>query len=53
MQLSNLGMYRVTQNKVHYLLAILYLIFEVNFTQVSYIIQCIIVNEVQFNEAQF
>ena len=42
--------YRVTQNKVHHLLAILYLIFEVNFTQVSYVFQCIIVNEVQFNE---
>ena len=32
----------MTQNKVHHLLAILYLIFEVNITQVSYVIQCII-----------
>ena len=46
-------LYRVTQNKVHPLLAILYLIFEVNFTQVSYVIQCIIIIEVQFNELQF
>ena len=30
--------YRVTQNKVHHLLAILYLIFEVNITQVSYVV---------------
>ena len=44
------NMYRVTQNKVHHLLAILYLILEVNNTQVSYVVQCIIVNEVQFNE---
>ena len=39
--------YQVTQNKVHHLLAILYLIFEVNITQVYYTIQCIIANEVQ------
>ena len=45
--------YRVTQNKVHHLLAILNLILEVNNTQVSYVIQCIIVNEVQFNEVLF
>ena len=45
--------YRVTQNKVHHLLAILYLIFEVNFTQVFYVVQCIILNEVQFNQEQF
>ena len=44
------GKYQVTQNKVHHLIAILYLIFEVINTQVSYVIQCIIVNEVQFNE---
>ena len=42
--------YRVTQNKVHHLLAILYSILEGNNTQVSYVVQCIIVNEVQFNE---
>ena len=45
--------YRVTQNKVHHLLVILYLIFDVNFTQVSYDVQCILSNEVQFNEVQF
>ena len=45
--------YRVTQNKVHHLLVILYLIFEANFNQVSYVVQCIISNEVQFNEVQF
>ena len=38
--------YRVTQNKIHPHLAILYFINEV--TQV-----CIILNEVQFNEVQF
>ena len=43
--------YRVTQNKVHHLLVILYLILEVNNTQVSYVVQCIIANEVKFNEA--
>ena len=46
-------LYRVTQNKVHHLLAILHLIFEANITQVSYVVQCIILNEVQFNEVQF
>ena len=45
--------YRVTHNKLHHLLAILYLIFEVNITQVSYVVQCIIVNEVQFNKVLF
>ena len=45
--------YRVTQNKVHHLLAILYLTFEVNITQVSYVIECVIVNRVQFNEVWF
>ena len=45
--------YRVTQNKVHHLLAILYLILEDNNTQVSYVVQCIIVKEVQFNEVLF
>ena len=45
--------YQVTQNKVHHLLAILYLIFEVNNTQVSYVIQCIVVNKVQFNRVLF
>ena len=52
-ELKNWQNYWVTQNKVHHLLAILYLIFEVNNTQVSYVIQCIIVNEVQFNEIRF
>ena len=33
-----------------HLLAILYLIFEVNITQVSYVIQCIRVSEVQKNK---
>ena len=46
-------MYRVTQNKVHHHLTILYLILEVNNIQESYVIQCIVVNEVQFNEVLF
>ena len=45
--------YRVTQNKVHHLLSFLYLILEANNTQVSYVIQYIIVHEVQFNEVLF
>ena len=45
--------YRVTQYKVHHHLAILYLIFEVNIAQVSYVIQFIIANEVQCNETIF
>ena len=45
--------YWVTQNKVNHLLAILHLIFEVNITQVSYVIHCIIANEVQSNKVQF
>ena len=45
--------YWVTQNKVPHLLAILYLICEVNITQESYVIQCIIANEVQLNKVQF
>ena len=44
---------RVTQNKVHHLLAISYLTFEVNITQVSYVIKCVIVNGVQFTEVQY
>ena len=43
----------MTQNKVHHLLAILYLTFEVNITQVSYVIECVIVNGVQFTEVWF
>ena len=39
--------YRVTQNKVHHLLAILYFILEGDNTQVSYVVQCIIVSQVQ------
>ena len=35
----------MTQDKVHHPLAILYLIFEVNITEVSYVVQCIIVNK--------
>ena len=46
-------LYRVTQNKLHHLLAIFYFIFEVNSPKVSYVIQCILVNEVQFHEVQF
>ena len=49
---NGVALYRVTQNKVHHLQVILYFIFEVNRTQVSYVIQCIILNEVQFNEVQ-
>ena len=37
------------QNKVHHLMAILYLVFNINITQVSYVIHCIIPNEVQLN----
>ena len=48
--LTNTGLYWVTQNKVHHLPAILCLILEVNITQVSYVVQCIIVYEIQFNE---
>ena len=48
-----LATYRVTQNKVHHLLAILYLILEVNNTQVSYVVQRIIVNKDHFIEVLF
>ena len=50
---DNCSRYRVTQNKVHHLLAILYLIFEVNITPVSYAPKSIISNEVQFNKVKF
>ena len=51
--LALISSYRVTQNKVHHLLAILHLTFEVNITQVSYVIQCIIATKVEFNKVQF
>ena len=41
------------RNKVHHPLAILYLIFDVNITQVPYIIQRIRANEVKLNKVQF
>ena len=44
-------LYRVTQNKVHHILATLYLIFEVNFTQVFSDIQRILTNEVQLKKS--
>ena len=47
---SQAHFYRVTQIKVHHVLAILYSIFEVNIHQASYVVQCIAVNEVQLNE---
>ena len=50
---KNDNVYRVTQNKVHNLRAILYLIFEVNITKVFHVFQCIIVNEVHFMKMSF
>ena len=42
----------MTQNKVHHLLAISYLTFEVNITQVFYVIECVIVSGGQFTEVK-